>query len=157
NISTRFSGTKEGPLTSLKESFSVKGTFLVSQAVAKSLLKQEDPRGAVVNIASISGRAGLPYVCHYGASKAGVMALTKTCATELARKGIRVNCVMPGLIETPLHEDIPKRKTQKVVDSTPLGRAGKPEEVAEVVAFLLSDKSSYMVGACVEVTGGYMM
>nr|XP_053645629.1 estradiol 17-beta-dehydrogenase 8-like [Cherax quadricarinatus] len=131
-----------------------KGTFFVSQAVIKLLLKQQAP-GAVVNIASIAGGYGLRDLSHYSGSKGAVMSLTKAMAGELAKKGIRVNCVLPGLIDTPLVRDTPL--ADSIIPFTALGRKGQPGEVAEVLAFLLSEKSSYMVGSCVEVTGGYTM
>ncbi|KAK8729312.1 hypothetical protein OTU49_008758 [Cherax quadricarinatus] len=129
------------------------GTFLVSQAVVKSLLKQEG-HGVVVNIASIAGHTGIPNYSHYAASKGGVMALTKSMAGELAKKGVRVNCVLPGAINTPLIKDKSSPEVLAFIALTALGRFGQPEEVAELVAFLLSEKSSFMVGSCVEITGG---
>ncbi|XP_050698835.1 (3R)-3-hydroxyacyl-CoA dehydrogenase-like [Eriocheir sinensis] len=136
----------------------LKGTFLVTQAVTKALLEKEQETegetGAVVNIASMCGKTGLKYASHYAASKGAVISLSKTCAAELAGKGIRVNCVLPGLIATPMSQLIPEKSVQSHNSKNPLGRPGRPEEVAEVVVFLLSGRSSYMVGACVEVSGG---
>lgn len=137
----------------------LKGTFLVTQAVTKALLDEDkggkkEGRGVIVNIASISGKTGFPGASHCAASKGGVVALTKSCAAEMARKGIRVNCVLPGIIDTPMARRVDEEEIQKHISLNPLGRAGRPEEVAEVVVFLLSARSSYMVGACVEVTGG---
>ncbi|XP_045119814.1 estradiol 17-beta-dehydrogenase 8-like [Portunus trituberculatus] len=137
----------------------LKGTFLMTQAVTKAILAddkegEKEGRGAIVNIASISGKTGFPGASHCAASKGGVVALTKSCAAEMASKGIRVNCVLPGIIDTPMARRVDEKVIQKHISVNPLGRAGRPEEVAEVVVFLLSARSSYMVGACVEVTGG---
>ncbi|XP_045613423.1 (3R)-3-hydroxyacyl-CoA dehydrogenase [Procambarus clarkii] len=134
----------------------LKGTFLVSQAVVKLLLEQPGAAGgAVVNISSVTGQTGFKNYSQYAASKAGVMAFTKSVAGELAKTGVRVNCVLPGVTQTPLLTDITTDYLNEVVAKVALGRMGQPEEVAEVVAFLLSDKSSYMTGSCVEVYGGY--
>ncbi|XP_045613421.1 (3R)-3-hydroxyacyl-CoA dehydrogenase isoform X2 [Procambarus clarkii] len=134
----------------------LKGTFLVSQAVVKLLLQQPGAaEGAVVNVSSLAGQLGLKNHSQYAASKAGVMAFTKSVAGELAKTGVRVNCVLPGLIETPILVNTPQALVDAAVANLALGRMGQPEEVAEAVAFLLSDKSSYMTGSCVEISGGY--
>ncbi|KAK8394700.1 hypothetical protein O3P69_005882 [Scylla paramamosain] len=157
---------ERAPLVEMEESsfckaidVNLKGTFLVTQAVTKALLdedkeEEKEGRGVIVNIASISGKTGFPGASHCAASKGGVVALTKSCAAEMARKGIRINCVLPGIIDTPMARRVDQKEIQKRISVNPLGRAGRPEEVAEVVVFLLSARSSYMVGACVEVTGG---
>ncbi|KAG0713537.1 Estradiol 17-beta-dehydrogenase 8 [Chionoecetes opilio] len=136
----------------------LKGTFIVSQAVIRALLEgtQEggEGRGAVVNISSIQGKTGFLAHSHYAAAKGGMIAFTKSCAAEMAKKGIRVNCVLPSLINTAINNSVDKEVLEAYINKTPLGRPGTPEEVAEVVVFLLSRRSSYMVGACLEVTGG---
>ncbi|XP_047495375.1 estradiol 17-beta-dehydrogenase 8-like [Penaeus chinensis] len=135
----------------------LKGTFLVSQAVCNAMLDRNEAKGgAVVNIASVTGKTGLPTNSQYAASKGGVMAFTKSCAKELAKTGIRVNCIMPGPIRTPMLA-FPQEIVDEFLQRNPLGRCGEPEEVAEMVAFLLSEKSSYLLGSCVEVTGGHDM
>ncbi|MDK2413482.1 SDR family oxidoreductase, partial [Aphanizomenon sp. 202] len=98
---------------------------------------------------------GLAMNCQYAATKGGVMAFTKSCAKELAKTGIRMNCILPGAIRTPMMAVIPEELIKEALRVNALGRQGEPEEVAEMVAFLLSEKSTYMVGACVEVTGGH--
>ncbi|XP_050698836.1 estradiol 17-beta-dehydrogenase 8-like [Eriocheir sinensis] len=152
-----FMEAKEDHLNAMID-VNLKGTFLVTQAVTKALLEKEQETegetGAVVNIASILGKTGYKSLSHYTASKGAVISLTKTCAAELAGHGIRVNCVMPGMITTPMSQLISEEAVQLYISKNPLGRPGRPEEVAEVVVFLLSGRSSYMVGACVEVTGG---
>lgn len=135
----------------------LKGTFLVSQAVCKAMLERGEAQGgAVVNIASITGKTGFANNGQYAASKGGVMAFSKTCAKELAKTGIRVNCLMPGPIRTPMLA-FPQQVIDEFLKRNPLGRMGEPEEVAEMAAFLLSEKSSYLLGSCVEVTGGHDM
>ncbi|XP_064900223.1 (3R)-3-hydroxyacyl-CoA dehydrogenase isoform X5 [Patagioenas fasciata] len=94
---------------------------------------------------------------HYAASKAGVQGLTRSCAKELARFGIRCNVVLPGFIVTPMTDKVPPKVLQKFAGMVPLGRLGDPEDVADVIAFLASPESSYITGASVEVTGGLFM
>ncbi|XP_063879131.1 estradiol 17-beta-dehydrogenase 8-like isoform X1 [Scylla paramamosain] len=136
----------------------LKGTFLVTQVVTRALLEEGrgsgEGRGAIVNISSIAGKAGFPDHSHYVATKGGVIAFTKACATEMAKKGIRVNCVLPGYVATPLTEGIDQNILKWYLNKTPLGRPANPAEVAEVIVFLLSRRSSYMVGSCLEVSGG---
>lgn len=136
----------------------LKGTFLVTQVVTRALLEEGrgsgEGRGAIVNISSIAAKAGFPDRSHYVATKGGVIAFTKACATEMAKKGIRVNCVLPGYVATPLTEGIDQNILKWYLNKTPLGRPANPAEVAEVIVFLLSRRSSYMVGSCLEVSGG---
>jgi len=131
------------------------GTFLVSQAATAAMVDAKLPQGSIVNIASIIGKTGNMGQSNYAASKAGVMAFTKSTSKELAKFGIRCNAVLPGFIETPMVSQIPAKARKFAVDSTPLGRVGTPEEVAEVVLFLASNQSSYVTGACIEITGGF--
>ncbi|XP_045119813.1 (3R)-3-hydroxyacyl-CoA dehydrogenase-like [Portunus trituberculatus] len=136
----------------------LKGIFIVTEAFTEELLKgnegaQED-KGVIVNIASILGKLGHPDFRHYAASKGGVITYSKSCAAHMIRKGIRINCILPGLVDTAMTKPFTEEFRQSICDKTPLPRAGKPEEIAEVVVFLLSWRSSFMVGACVEVTGG---
>jgi len=136
----------------------LKGTFLVNQAFTKALIDSKtDVQGVIVNIASILAKTGYKDAGVYSATKGGVISLSKSCAAELAKQNIRVNCVLPGLIQTPMSADADVAMVEGYKKITPLGRLGRPEEVAEVIVFLLSDRSSYMVGACVEVSGGYAM
>ncbi|KAK8394698.1 hypothetical protein O3P69_005880 [Scylla paramamosain] len=136
----------------------LKGIFLVTQAFTEELLRgnegAQEGKGVIVNIASIVGKIGHPDFRYYAASKGGVITYSKSCAAEMARKGIRVNCVLPGLVDTAMTKPLSEELRQSIVDKTPLRRSGKPEEIAEVIVFLLSRRSSFMVGACVEVTGG---
>lgn len=133
----------------------LKGTFLFTKAVARPMMKQRS--GAIVNIASIIGLIGNPSQCNYAASKAGVVALTKSAAKELAGRNIRVNAVAPGMIETKMTDVLSDDVRQKYMSQIPLQRFGTPEDVARVVGFLASDASSYLTGQVIGVSGGMVM
>jgi NAD(P)-dependent dehydrogenase (short-subunit alcohol dehydrogenase family) len=114
--------------------------------------------GAIVNTASVAGLVGLPYASAYVASKHGVVGLTKTAALEYAQHGIRVNCVCPGYIATPmtaLGMQDPERRA-RIMASEPIGRVGTPEEIAEAVVWLCSDAASFVTGHAMTVDGGYV-
>jgi 3-oxoacyl-[acyl-carrier protein] reductase len=128
------------------------GGWLGTRAAAAVM--REQGRGAMVNISSISGKVGNPGQTNYSAAKAGLVGLTKAAAKELARYGIRVNAVQPGLIRTTMTEAMKPEVYQSRIAEIPLARPGEPEEVAEVVLFLLSDRSSYMTGTVLEIGGG---
>lgn len=130
------------------------GVFLSDKAAIEQMLKQED-RGTIVNcgsIHSVDARAGIPA---YAASKGGVKLLSQSLAASYGKEGIRVNTIAPGYIETPLLGDMDDETTQALVDMHPIGRLGQPEEVAEAVAFLASDKASFVNGTTLLVDGGY--
>jgi 3-oxoacyl-[acyl-carrier protein] reductase len=130
------------------------GTFLLCRYVAPRMV--ERGTGAIINVASSSGLTGGTSGAHYAAAKGGVLAFTKALAQELAGAGVRVNAVIPAKIETEmLRPALEAGGAAALRQSIPLGRWGQPEEVAEVVAFLVSDAASYVVGAAVPVTGGY--
>jgi NAD(P)-dependent dehydrogenase (short-subunit alcohol dehydrogenase family) len=112
--------------------------------------------GVIVNTASIAGLAGLPTSSAYVAAKHGVIGLTKTAAIEYAEAGIRVNAVCPGYIETRMTEETMRRRGAAILAQTPLGRMGNPEEIAEMVVWLCSDRASYVTGAAYNVDGGWM-
>jgi NAD(P)-dependent dehydrogenase (short-subunit alcohol dehydrogenase family) len=135
----------------------LRGVFLVGQAVARALVAARSA-GAFVNLASTAALvadAAEP-TAHYNASKAGVVALTRQMAIELAPHGIRVNCVCPGVIDTPMLRlmDDPVSGERYLRESVPLGRLGTPDEVARVIAFLASDEASYITGAALPIDGG---
>ncbi|KAF0313319.1 Estradiol 17-beta-dehydrogenase 8 [Amphibalanus amphitrite] len=132
----------------------LKGTFLVTKLSTNAMIDAKID-GSVVNIASIVGKVSSIGTCNYSASKAGVEAFTRTAAKELGRKGIRCNAILPGFIDTPMVAAMPEKVMKLLVPLIVLGRPGRPEEVAELAAFLASDRASYMTGASVEVTGGY--
>lgn len=136
-------------------SVNLKGTFLFTKAVAKPMMKQRS--GVMVNIASIIGLIGNAGQCNYAASKAGVIALTKSTAKELASRNIRVNAVAPGFIETKMTEVLPEDIRNKMLEAIPMKRFGTPADVAKVVLFLASDASSYMTGQVLTISGGMVM
>jgi NAD(P)-dependent dehydrogenase (short-subunit alcohol dehydrogenase family) len=112
--------------------------------------------GAIVNTASIAGLVGLPTSSAYVAAKHGVIGLTKTAAIEYAEAGIRVNAVCPGYIKTPMTEESMRRRGAAILAQTPMRRMGEPEEIAEMVVWLCSDRASFVSGAAYNVDGGYM-
>lgn len=128
------------------------GTFLCTRAVLPSMRAARS--GAIVNVSSMAAHLGNLGQGAYAASKAGVEALTKTTAREGASHGIRVNAVRPGLIDTDMTSGLDAQVHERLLSSVPLRRAGRPEEVADVVEFLASDRSSYVTGVVVDVAGG---
>jgi 3-oxoacyl-[acyl-carrier protein] reductase len=133
----------------------LKGAFLVTKAVVKIMMKQR--AGAIVNIASVVGLMGNAGQANYTASKAGLIALTKTTAKELGSRGIRVNAVAPGFIRTAMTDQLPEPAQQAMLRLVPLGRPGEPEDVARAVAFLASDNAAYVNGQVLTVCGGMVM
>jgi 3-oxoacyl-[acyl-carrier protein] reductase len=131
------------------------GTFYCLQAAAKLMMKQRF--GSIVNLASVAGQIGNPGQVNYAASKAGVIAMTKTAAKELAARGVRVNAVAPGFIETEMTNTIPEKVAAVMKSMIPLGRPGQPEDVADVVAFLCSDEARYLTGQVLSINGGLYM
>jgi len=137
----------------------LKGYFLCTQAAAKEMAKQKS--GVIVNIASVAmGQVGIgfPSIAHYCASKGGIVAMTEALAVELAPLNIRVNTVSPGMIETPMIEPVKqdKKMTEAMLARIPMRRAGKPEEISNLVVFLASDAASYITGATVVADGGWL-
>ncbi len=133
----------------------LKGAFLFTKAVSKPMMKQRG--GAIVNIASIIGLIGNAGQCNYAASKAGVIALTKSAAKELASRNVRVNAVAPGYIKTKMTEALDDEIKKKMLDAIPMNRMGLPDDVAKAVLFLAGDASSYMTGQVLTVSGGMVM
>ncbi|XP_016981130.1 estradiol 17-beta-dehydrogenase 8 [Drosophila rhopaloa] len=132
----------------------LKGTFLVTQAFAKAMIEQKLEQGSIVNLSSIVARMNNVGQANYAATKAGVISFTEVASKEFGKFGIRVNCILPGYIDTPMVAVVPDSVKEQVVQRCPLGRLGQPEEIAEVIAFLASPQSSYVNGAAIEVTGG---
>ena len=133
----------------------LKGTFNCTKAVVRHMAKQRS--GKIVNIASVVGEMGNAGQANYSASKAGVIGLTKTIAREYAQRGINVNAIAPGYIETPMTEALPEKAKEELRKLIPMERLGKPEDVAEAVLFLVSEESSYMTGQVLNVNGGIYM
>ena len=154
--------TKDGLLLRMSEadwdaviSVNLKGTFNCTKAASRVMLKQKS--GKIVNIASIIGIIGNAGQANYAASKAGIIALTKTTAKELASRGICVNAVAPGFIQTEMTAKLPQEIQEKMLAQIPLGRFGKPEDVAKVCLFLASRESDYITGQTVVIDGGMVM
>jgi 3-oxoacyl-[acyl-carrier protein] reductase len=134
----------------------LKGTFNCCKAVA-GIMKQQ-AYGKIVNISSIAGKMGdITSAPGYGPSKAGVDALTKTLARQLAPYSINVNAVSPHAIETEMSAQWSEKRRREIISSIPLGRLGKPEDVAEAVLFLASDEASFITGEILDVNGGALM
>lgn len=130
----------------------LKSVFLMTKACARPMVKQRS--GVIINIASIIGITGNAGQANYAASKAGIIALTKSAARELAKRNIRVNAIAPGFIQTRMTERVAAEVKQKLLEQIPLGRYGEPEEVAQVAVFLASEGAGYITGQVVVVDGG---
>jgi 3-oxoacyl-[acyl-carrier protein] reductase len=131
------------------------GTFHVCQAAGRRMLRRR--RGAIVTMSSIVGIHGNAGQTNYSASKAGLIGLTKSLAKEIGSRGVRVNCIAPGYIETDLTDVLPESAREALLASTPLGRLGRPEDVARCVRFLVSDAAGFVTGAVLSVDGGLGM
>ncbi|KAM0733157.1 (3R)-3-hydroxyacyl-CoA dehydrogenase [Formica fusca] len=133
----------------------LKGTFLIMQTAVKAMIEGNTTKdSSIINVSSIIATRGNIGQCSYSASKAGVIAMTKSASMEFGQFGIRVNAILPGFIDTPMTAIVPDKIKERFVKRISLQRLGKPQEVAEVILFLASDKSSYINGASIEVTGG---
>ncbi len=154
--------TRDGLIVRMKETdwddvlnTNLKGAFNCIKAVSKSMIKQRS--GRIINVSSVVGVSGNPGQANYVASKAGIIGLAKAVAKELASRGITVNVVAPGYIETDMTASLTDKAIEAMVASIPLGRAGKAEDVAAVVAFLASDQAAYITGQVIHVSGGMYM
>ncbi|MDR1553754.1 MAG: 3-oxoacyl-ACP reductase FabG [Prevotellaceae bacterium] len=128
---------------------SLNGVFYVSRILVKYMMNKKF--GRIINIVSISGVNGMAGQTNYSAAKAGIIGMTKALALETAKKGVTVNAIAPGFIETSMTKDLPQDELKKLV---PMQRFGQPEEVADLVAFLASEKSSYITGQIISISGG---
>ncbi|CAL1277217.1 unnamed protein product [Larinioides sclopetarius] len=129
----------------------------MTQAISRLMIESKVETGSIVNISSVSGKIGNIGQCNYSASKAGVESFTKTVAKELAKYNIRCNAVMPGFIDTPMANKVPEKILEQVRKEIPMQRLGKPEEIADVCAFLASQRSSYVTGGIIQVSGGFVI
>jgi NAD(P)-dependent dehydrogenase (short-subunit alcohol dehydrogenase family) len=138
-----------------------KGVFLAARAAIRHMLKQKPPGGSIILNASISGLVGIPNQAPYGPSKGAVVEMTRQLAVDYAARGIRVNCVCPGTVDTPVLRrgmemtPDPEGFLAMLVSGHPVGRIGRPEEIATAVLFLASDEASFVTGAILPVDGGY--
>ena len=128
------------------------GVFYCNRAVIAGM--SERGYGRIVNVASIAGKEGNPMAAAYSASKAAVIALTKAIGKDLARTGVLVNCVAPAVIDTPILEDVSQEHIDYMVERIPMGRMGRPEEVAALVCWLASEECSFSTGATYDISGG---
>ena len=151
--------TKDGLLMKMSEEdydrvleVNLKGTFNTIRHASRYLLKQRS--GRIINITSVSGILGNAGQANYSASKAGVIGLTKSVARELAPRGILVNAVAPGFVQTDMTDALPEKVKAQMLEQIPLRRSAQPEEIADVVLFLASGQSSYMTGQVLSVDGG---
>lgn len=133
----------------------LKSVFNCTKAVARTMMKER--YGRIVNISSVVGQIGNPGQANYSASKAGIMGFTKTVARELAPRGITVNAVAPGFIDTEMTAVLPEKVREAFLQQIPMGRMGSPEEVAETVYWLCSEAASYLTGQIIHVNGGMYM
>ena len=153
--------TKDGLLMRMRDDdwsqvldINLKGTFLFTRAVAHPMMKNKGIGGSIVNISSVVGITGNAGQANYAASKGGIIALTKTVAKELGSRNIRCNAVAPGFIESKMTEGLPDEVKRSCMDSISLKRFGKPEDVANAVAWLCGDDASYITGQVIGVNGG---
>ncbi len=130
----------------------LKGTFLCCKAVLP--IMKERKSGKIVNMGSVAGKEGNANMSPYATAKAGIIGLTKTLGKEMAPYNVRVNCVSPALIETDMAKEMTPEQRALLISKIPMGRLGKPEEVAAVVKFLVSDESSFVTGQCYDISGG---
>jgi 3-oxoacyl-[acyl-carrier protein] reductase len=129
--------------------------FFISRVAARHMIKQRS--GSIINVSSVVGIIGNGGQCNYAASKAGLIGFSKSLAREVASRGVRVNVIAPGYVDTAMTDKIPEEAKDKLKSAIPLGRTGKPEEIAGAALFLASSLSSYVTGETIKVDGGMVM
>ena len=151
--------TRDGLLVRLSDddldevlSVNLRGAFLASRAVARGMMKAKG--GSIINVSSVIGRRGNAGQSNYAAAKAGLIGMTKSLARELGPRGVRVNAVAPGYVETDMTAQLPENMKEEILKNTPLGRLATPEDVASAIVFLASPASSYITGAVIAIDGG---
>lgn len=154
--------TRDGLLLRMKDEdwdavldTNLKGAFVLSRAAAKLMSKQRS--GRIINISSVVGEMGNPGQANYCASKAGLIGLTKSVARELARRGVTVNAITPGFIETDMTNELSEKARQDLTAQIPLGRLGQAEDIAQAVVYLASAQAGYITGQVLGVNGGMYM
>ena len=151
NLLFRMSGKEWNDVISINLS----SAFYISRLVLRQMAKQRS--GSVINVASIVGVIGNPGQANYCASKAGMIGLTKSMAREVGSRGVRVNAVAPGFINTKMTQELSEDQQSALKQQIPMGRIGEPDEVAKVIVFLASDLASYVTGQVIQITGGLGM
>ena len=133
----------------------LRSTFILNRSAIKKMMKRK--YGRIINISSIVGTMGNPGQANYCASKAGLVGMSKSIAMEVASRGITINCVAPGFIETPMTDVLTEEQKNKMLSAIPVGRMGYPQEIASTIAFLSSKEAGYITGQTIHVNGGMLM
>jgi 3-oxoacyl-[acyl-carrier protein] reductase len=132
-------------------------TFMLMRAATRAMMRTKTGYGRIINISSISGVIGNPGQGNYSASKAGIIAMSKSLAREVAARGITVNCIAPGFISTPMTDALNEKQTSAIKEHIPSQKFGTPDDIAAAAVFLASTEAAYMTGQTLHVNGGLIM